>query len=180
MHPYRKVRVYPKRELFQELNNIAARHHLRHVVDASNASDKKDFRPGNRAKQELGVLSPLSEAGFTKDDIRAFSKKFKLSTWNKPALACLASRIPYGKQVSVPLLRQIGRAERLLKSTGLTQVRLRHHGDLCRIEVEKKDIPKLIAKDETIIRSLKKLGFKYITVDLEGYRTGSLNEAVRR
>lgn len=164
-----------KKELFGSLNKIAKAERIGFVIDASNLSDKNDFRPGDKAKEEEGVRSPLQEAGLSKNEIRRLSKKIGLATWDKPALACLASRIPYGSKISKPLLRRIGKAEAFLKGLGFKQVRLRHYGRLCRIEVNKGDIPRLISKRAGISKRLKCLGYDYITVDLEGYRAGSMN-----
>lgn len=169
-----------KRELFAKLKNIARKNKLNFVADASNLSDKKDFRPGNRAKKELKVRSPLQEAGYTKDDIRCISKRLGLVTWDKPALACLASRIPYGTEITLPILERIDKAESFIRRLGFKQVRLRHYNGLCRIEVPKRDIPQLINKRNSVIENLRKLGYNYITVDLEGYRTGSLNAAINK
>jgi len=167
-----------KIELFTALNKIAKDFDLNIVLDASTASDKSDFRPGNRAKSELRVRSPLLDAGLTKEDIRTLSKKLGLITWNKPSLACLASRIPYGTEISEDLLERIHKGESILKKEGFTQVRLRHYNGLCRIEVPKNEISRLIKRQEHIIDRLKDLGYNYITVDLAGYRTGSLNEVI--
>lgn len=169
-----------KKELFSRLKEIGRKNKLNFVVDASNLSDKKDFRPGSIAKRELKVRSPLQEAGFTKDDIRFFSRELGLTSWDKPALACLASRVPYGKKISPPLLNRINRAEVFLRGMGFKQVRLRDYDSLCRIEVFKKDIPALINKRGFILEKLKGLGYNYVTVDLEGYRSGSLNEVIKR
>jgi uncharacterized protein len=169
-----------KKELFSGLKDIARRKKINFVLDASNLSDKFDFRPGVKAKKELNIRSPLEEAGFTKEDIRKLSKKLRLVTWDKPALACLASRIPYGVKISSGILKRIYRGEKFLKSLGLEQVRLRHYNGLCRIEAQKKDINQVLNKRNLIIEKLKGLGYNYITVDLEGYRTGSLNEVIKR
>ena len=167
-----------KKELFSRLKYLASKYKLRFVIDATNLSDKKDFRPGSQAKKELGVRSPLEEAGLTKADIRHLSRKLGLPTWNKPSLACLASRIPYGVRITGDILKRIGRAERLIRSLGFAQVRLRHYNGLARIEVLKEEIPRLIKKKELIVDRLKKIGYNYVTVDLEGYRTGSLNARI--
>jgi len=167
-----------KKELFTRLISIARSNKLRFVLDASNISDKKDYRPGNIAKKELKIKSPLSEAGFSKEDIRKASRKLGLSTWNKPSLACLASRVPYGTKITAGLLKRIGWAEEYLAGLGFRQVRLRHHNGLCRIEVDKGDIRRLLSRRQVIVNRLKDLGYNYITVDLEGYRTGSLNEVI--
>lgn len=169
-----------KKELFGKLKCIAEVNRLNFVVDASSVSDKTDFRPGNRAKKELSIKSPLQEAGFTKDDIRANSKKLNLSTWDKPAQACLASRVPYGTELSLGVLKRIHKAEGYLKRAGFKQSRLRHYNNFCRIEVLKEDIPKLIVKSDLIVEKLKALGYNYITVDLEGYRRGSMNEVIKK
>lgn len=168
-----------KRELFRKLKNIAQKNKLNYVVDASNVSDRKDYRPGNIAKKELNIRSPLQEAGFTKKEVRKFSRVFGLSTWDKPSLACLASRIPYSIEISSNLLGRINRAENYLRKMGFKQVRLRHYNGLCRIEVDKNDILRLISKRNRVVDKLKKLGYDYVTIDLEGYRTGSLNKVIK-
>ncbi len=167
-----------KKELFTKLKIIARKNKLKFVLEASNLSDKLDYRPGNIAKAELKIKSPLLEAGFTKNDIQRLSKKLGLSSWNKPSLACLASRIPYGVSISAKLLKRIDRAEIYLASLGFKQVRLRHHQELCRIEVEKNKIARLLGMRQEIVAHLKSLGYHYVTIDLEGYRTGSLNEVI--
>ncbi|MFA5150497.1 MAG: ATP-dependent sacrificial sulfur transferase LarE [Candidatus Omnitrophota bacterium] len=169
-----------KKELFIKLKTLARKDKLKFIFDASNLSDKTDFRPGERAKKELQVRSPLQEAGFTKADIRALSKKLGLKTWNKPAQACLASRIPYGVRISQSVLERVNKAEGVLRRLSFSQVRARHYNGLCRLEVPEKEIGRLIDKRQSIVDKLKKLGYNYITVDMEGYRTGSLNEVIRR
>lgn len=168
-----------KKELFARLTKIARQEKLNFVIDATNISDKDDFRPGSRAKDELKVRSPLAEAGFSKDDIRKFSKKLGIVTWDKPSLACLASRVPYGTRISSAILKRIDRAEGFLRKLNFKQVRLRHYNGLCRIEVTRQDIPRLINEANLIIDKFKKLGYNYITVDLEGYRSGSMNLTVK-
>ena len=169
-----------KKELFSKMKALAAKNRIKIMADASNVSDSKDFRPGKIAKEELEVRSPFVEAGFTKEDIRRASKKLGLPTWDKPSLACLASRIPYGIRITCGILRRIHKAESCLKKIGFKQVRVRHYNGLCRIEVTKDEIPRLIKAQEGLVAKLKKLGYNYITVDLEGYRTGSLNEGIKR
>jgi len=169
-----------KKELFSKLIAIARQNKFNFVLDASNISDKNDYRPGDIAKKELKIKSPLLEAGFSKKDIRKLSKSLGLSSWNKPSLACLASRIPYGTKITVELLRRIDQAEAYLISLGFRQVRLRHHNGLCRIEVERKYINRLLCNRQAIVDKLKNLGYNYITLDLEGYRTGSLNEVINK
>ncbi|MBP7216979.1 MAG: ATP-dependent sacrificial sulfur transferase LarE [Candidatus Omnitrophica bacterium] len=168
-----------KKELFSQLKKIARRNKLNYVVDASNVSDKNDIRPGSIAKHELGVCSPLQEAGFTKEDIRRMSQMRGLATAHKPSLACLASRIPYGVAITPRLLKRINAAELYVKGLGFKQVRVRHYNGLCRIEVDSRDIPALIKKRAAISTRLKSLGYQYVTIDLEGYRTGSMNEGVK-
>lgn len=169
-----------KKELFSRLKKIAKLENLRFVIDASNYDDEKDFRPGNQAKKELGVRSPLQEAGLSKKEIRNLSKKLGLRTWNKPSLACLASRIAYGVRITPAILQRIDQAESIIRRLGFLQVRVRHYNGLCRIETEKKDIPRLLNNRAHIVDKLKKLGYNYITVDLEGFRSGSLNEIITK
>jgi uncharacterized protein len=169
-----------KKELFSRLTAIAGKGKFNFVLDASNISDKTDYRPGNIAKQELKIKSPLVKAGFKKEDIRKLSKLLGLPSWDKPSLACLASRIPYGTAITAALLRRIDKAEEYLTDLGFRQVRLRHYNGLCRIEVEEKDFNRLLPKRKAIVEKLKDLGYNYITLDLEGYRTGSLNEVINK
>ncbi len=169
-----------KKELFSSLKIIAKKDGLKSVFDASNLSDKKDFRPGAKAKNESGVRSPLQEAGLSKPDIRKLSRKFGLSNWDKPALACLASRIPYGTPITERILHRIDTGEAFLNKIGFKQLRLRDYNGLCRIEVPQKDLCRLILMSKRIVDKMKRLGYNYITLDLEGYRTGSLNEVVKK
>lgn len=169
-----------KKELFSKLNHLAAIEKLNFVIDATNVSDKSDFRPGEIAKAELGIRSPLVEAGFTKEAVREHSRKLGLCTWDKPNLACLASRVPYGVSIKPRVLNRINKAENLLRRFGFRQTRVRHYDSLCRIEVLKEEIPFLFDKRKPVIQSLKNLGYDYVTVDLEGYRVGSMNEIVRK
>jgi uncharacterized protein len=150
------------------------------ILEASNRDDVRDFRPGHRAVKELGARSPLIEAGLTKADIRALSLARGLPTWSKPSAACLASRIPYGETITREKLARIERGEAYLASLGFSPCRLRHHGDIARIEVSAADLGDLLAPlvRAKIVRRLKALGFKYVAFDLEGYRTGSMNEAL--
>ncbi len=165
-----------KKELFSRLKKMAARDGLNFVFDASNVSDKNDFRPGAKAVKELKIRSPLQESGFTKDEVRTASRQMGLVTWDKPSLACLASRVPYGTRITRAALMRVNKAEDYIRSLGFKQVRVRDHSSLARIEVEKKDVERLISKYAArITRHLKKAGYQYITIDLEGYRTGSLN-----
>jgi len=165
-----------KRELFSRLRKLADEYKINFVIDGTNKTDAFDSRPGAAAKRELAVRSPLEESGIDKADIRRASKRLGLTTWNKPSGACLASRIAYGVKITPALLSRIGRAEAYLKRLGFRQVRLRHYNGLCRIEVLRHEIVRLINKRDGIITRLKTLGYTHITVDLEGYRTGSMNE----
>ncbi len=171
---------YCKKELFSKLRKIARENHLNHILDGSNLDDEKDFRPGMRAAREFGVRSPLREAGLTKEDIRQLSKKLDLATWNKPALACLASRFPYGKSLTNQALSRVGKAEKLLRDMGIGQVRVRDHGHIARIEVTRREINRLLSDSfrEKLVEKIKQLGYTYVTLDLEGYRTGSMNEVL--
>lgn len=178
-NPIRRC-YFCKQELFSKLIVMAKQNKLHFVLEAGNLSDKLDYRPGNIAKRQLNIKSPLIEAGFSKEDICKLSKKLGLSSWNKPSLACLASRIPYGVKITASLLRRIDQAEEYLRSLGFRQVRLRHYNDLCRIEVDKSDLGRLLSKRAHILERIKGLGYNYITLDLEGYRTGSLNEVINR
>ena len=167
-----------KKELFSRLKDIAKAGKFKTVLDASTACDKLDFRPGSIAKKELKVRSPLQEAGFTKDDIRKLSRKLKLPNWDKPSLACLASRIPYGDKISPVALKRINEGEIFLRSLGFKQVRVRDYKRCCRLEVSNNQIRTLISKRNLVVDKFKKLGYNYVTVDLEGYRTGSMNEVI--
>jgi len=166
---------YCKHELFTKLNEYAKKVGARYVVDGSNMSDLDDYRPGMQAGKELKMRSPFVEAGFTKEDIRVLAKEQKLPNWDKPAMPCLSSRIPYHSEVTPEKLNQIAAAERYLRSLGFKQFRVRHHGQIARLEVDDFD---LILKGDIknkINNELKKLGFTYVSVDLGGFRSGSLN-----
>lgn len=167
-----------KRALFTELKAQAAVRGFSHVADGGNLDDLDDYRPGRRAIEELGVLSPLAKAGFTKQDIRDLSRELGLSTWDKPSAACLASRIPYGTAITPEVLARVDKSEALLRSLGFVQCRVRVHGPVARIEVPPEQIAQLAAPRiaNLIDRELRALGFSYVAVDLSGYRTGSLNE----
>ena len=167
-----------KKNRFGLLLELAKKDGFDYVVDGENADDQKDYRPGIRASRELGVRSPLSEAGLSKEEIRQISKRLNLLTWNKPSLACLASRIPYHKKITPEKLKQIDSGEEFLRELELSsQVRVRHEGKTARIELEAKDISKLAeAKVRSrVVNYFKSLGFKFVALDLEGYRTGSMN-----
>ena len=169
-----------KKDLFQTLLAIARQESIAFVIDASTMDDLSDFRPGRTAAQEEGIRSPLIEAKLTKKEIRTLSQKMGLPTWNKPSMACLASRFPYGEFISLEKINRVARAENFLRGFGFSQVRVRSHDKLARIEVEAEHIQKLTNPEfrEKIIKELKHLGFIYLTIDLEGYRTGSQNEVL--
>lgn len=167
-----------KQELFARLGQIAAQEKANYILDGTNHDDLGDFRPGRRAAQELGIRSPLLEAGLTKDDIRFFSRQLGLTTWDKPACACLSSRFPYGTRITKDKLSQVERGEDYLRSLGFRQFRLRHHGDVVRIEIGSEEFPRLLAQAPEVARELKAVGFTYVALDLEGYRTGSMNETL--
>ncbi len=169
---------YCKYELFSKIKNIADEKGFNTVIDGSNVDDLGDFRPGRKAAEKLNVKSPLVETGFTKDDIRHYSKIHNLPTWNKPAFACLASRFPYGSEINKEKLHQIDMGEQFLLDCGFKQFRARHEGDTVRIELLPEDIDKATSGDvrEKIVTKFKNLGFKFVSLDLEGYRTGSMNE----
>ncbi|MBC7189612.1 ATP-dependent sacrificial sulfur transferase LarE [Candidatus Aerophobetes bacterium] len=169
-----------KKELFSLLLDIARKNKINYVIDGSNADDTRDFRPGKIAAKELGVRSPLEEVSLTKNEIRLLSKKMHLPTWNKPSLACLSSRFPYGTRITEEELEKVAKAESFLRKEGFIQVRVRHHDRMARIEVFPDEIKKIIDDKlrEKIVKKFKELGYTYITVDLEGYRQGSMNETL--
>lgn len=171
---------YCKRELFSKLGRIAREQGLAAVVDGSNVDDTSDYRPGKQAADELGIRSPLMEAGLTKADIRELSRALGLPTWDKPALACLSSRFPYGTAISSEKLRQVGAAEQFLRLKGFRQVRVRHHDHTARIEIGRGEFSRFFdeALIAEVVAELKRIGYKYVTLDLEGYRTGSMNEVL--
>lgn len=167
-----------KDELFRKLERIAAVQGLAWVADGFNVDDRGDYRPGQQAARSHGVRSPLSEAGLTKADIRRLSQARGLPTWDKPAMACLSSRIPYGTPVTVEALERISQAERALRSFGLRQVRVRHHNEVARIETDGDGMRLLMEENvrAEVVQRLKACGYRYITMDLAGYRSGSLND----
>ncbi len=169
-----------KKHLFELVATVAAERGFACVLDGNNADDTGDYRPGRRAAQELGVKSPLMEAGLSKAEIRALSARAGLPTATKPAMACLASRIPYGTPVTAEVLAQVERAEEALQMNGFVQCRVRHHGEVARIEVPVADLPRLLDSGVrgAVVRAVKSAGYRYVTVDLQGYRTGSLNEGL--
>ena len=164
-----------KEELFDTLEPIQRDLGLAHLAYGATADDADDHRPGHGSAVRRGVRFPLLEAGMGKAEIRAAARTLGLPNWNKPSFACLSSRIPHGTEVTVAALRQIEAAEAALKTLGFNQVRVRHHGDVARIEVEPADIPRLVEQRDLAAHLLRKAGYKFVSVDLEGYTTGSLN-----
>jgi uncharacterized protein len=171
---------YCKRELFGELKSLAQKEAIAFIVEGSTLDDEKDHRPGRRAVQELGIRSPLKEAMFTKGEVRELSNALGLNTWDKPSFACLASRFPYGQEITLEELKMIDEAEAFLLGLGFKQVRVRHHGDLARIEIYREEIERLLDRSlrEKVVSHLKKIGYHYVTVDLQGFRSGSMNEVL--
>ncbi len=169
---------YCKQELFGRLAAVARARGFAAVVDGNNADDRGDYRPGREAAREAGVRSPLDEAGLTKAEIRELSRRLGLPTWNLPASACLASRIPYGSEVTLEKLRTIERAEDALHALGFAQCRVRHHGEVARLELPAGEMARALEDGvrQAIVERLKEAGYRYVSLDLQGYRTGSLNE----
>jgi len=172
---------YCKDELYAHLTAHARSRGIAHVVDGNNADDRGDYRPGRQAAREHGVLSPLDEADLTKDDIRELSRRAGMSTWDEPASACLSSRIPYGSEVTDEKLRQIERAEDAVRALGFRVFRVRHHDSTARLEVARSEMARALEPgiNEQLVAALKALGYQYVSLDLQGYRLGSLNEALR-
>ncbi len=169
---------YCKRELFIKLKEFALERGFKHVVDGSNLDDVNDYRPGMQALAELDIRSPLREAGLTKAEIRELSKELGLPTWDKPSFACLSSRFPYGNEITREKLKAVGEAEIFLRGLGFRQLRVRHHDEIARIEVAEEDMELLLHNRKEIVGKFKELGYTYITLDLQGYRTGSMNEVL--
>jgi pyridinium-3,5-biscarboxylic acid mononucleotide sulfurtransferase len=170
---------YCKHELYTHLSRIAAERGAV-IVDGNNADDRGDYRPGRQAAREFGVRSPLDEVNLTKDEIRALSKRAGLPTWDEPASACLSSRIPYHHDVTDEKLRTIERAEDALRRLGFRVFRVRHHDELARLEISRAEMARALEEDmaAAIVRELKAVGYRYVSLDLQGYRTGSLNEGL--
>ena len=169
-----------KDELYTHLTRLASDEGYASVANGANVDDLGDFRPGLKAARQYAVLSPLVDAALTKDEIRALSRERGLATWDKPAQACLSSRIPYGTPVTIESLSRIGQAEEFLREQGIRQVRVRHHDNIARIELEPADFA-AVAEDNTrraIVQRFRELGYAYVTLDLEGFRSGSLNEVL--
>lgn len=171
---------YCKKELFTKIKDVAKKNGVEYVFDGSNLDDTGDYRPGMQAARELDVISPLKEAGLTKADIRELSKELGLPTWDKPSFACLSSRFPYGKKITIPKLKMVEEAEQYLLDMGIKQVRVRHHGEIARIEVSPAERVKFFDLEvmDKIGEKFKSIGFTYITLDILGYRTGSMNEVL--
>ncbi len=169
---------YCKKELFGKLWNIARERGFQFVLDGANHDDLADHRPGMKAGLELKVRSPLQEAELTKVDIRELSRFYNLPTAEKPSMACLSSRVPYGTRITPEILAQIRKAERSLKELNFKQLRVRYHGKIARIEVPKEDMPRLLEVAETVLLKLKRIGFLYVTLDLGGFRSGSMNDVL--
>jgi uncharacterized protein len=164
--------------IYADIIDYAKRHGFKYIVDGSNADDQNDHRPGRKAAREHGINSPLQDVGLTKSEIRRLARDLGLPNWNKPAAACLSSRIPYGTFISMEILSQVERAEAVLKSMGFNQLRVRHHGQIARIEVPFNEFQKIIEGKSFIITKFKEIGYYYITLDLAGFRSGSMNEVI--
>lgn len=169
-----------KKIIFSEMIHRCREQGFHYLAHGANADDMSDYRPGMRAAEEMQVLAPLKEAGFTKEDIRSLAREMALPNWNKPAAACLASRIPYGMEITKQRLEMVEAAENVLLALGFTGFRVRHHGDTARIEVRPVDFPRLIKPEPRvrIIQELRNAGFTYVTLDLEGYAPGRMNRSI--
>src|SRR6266849_2266634 len=167
-----------KTELFSQLEPLAKEHNLRYIAYGINKDDEGDFRPGQRAAREFHVRGPLKEAGMGKREIRAIARQLGVPVWNKPAMACFSSRIAYGTKVDAASLQMVYRAEKLLHELGFHQLRVRHHDKIARIEVERSEMPRLLEEETSrvVTDGLRKIGYTYVTLDLLGYRSGSMNE----
>jgi uncharacterized protein len=161
---------------YRMLREYASVNDWSQLLDGGNADDLDDFRPGQQAAREWNVRSPLQEAALTKEEIRSWAHDLGLPNWDKPSSACLASRIPYGTEITMEMLSQVGKAEDLLRNLGFREFRVRHHGDIARIEVPPADFNRLLEQRLQIVEAIKKIGFSYITLDISGFRSGSLNE----
>ncbi len=169
-----------KSTLFKALQAVAVEEGLELVLEGSNDDDRQDYRPGMKAATLLGVVAPLQEVGLTKEEIRSLARARGLPVWDKPSLACLASRIPYGSPITRERLSRIDQAEELIRAHGFRQVRVRDHGEIARIEVDAAGIARLMEEGlrAQVVQQLKELGFSYVALDLQGYRTGAMNEAL--
>jgi uncharacterized protein len=169
-----------KQETYSKLSSYAKANGYKAIADGTNADDSNDFRPGRKAASEYGVRSPLQEAGFTKEEIRELSRELGLPNWDKPAAACLSSRIPYGTVITTQALSMVERSETFLRNLGLKQLRVRHHGTVARVETEPADFPILMDHREEIIAGLKEIGYTYISLDLSGFHSGSMNDVFQK
>lgn len=169
-----------KHELYTKLQSMAVKLGVRYVVDGNNLDDTGDYRPGRQAGRELEIRSPLVEAHLNKAEIRRLSERQGLPTWNQPASACLSSRIPYGSSVTVEKLRMIDQGEEIMRALGFSQTRVRHHGDIARIEIAREEMPKALNLElfDRLSREFKRIGFRFVALDLDGYRMGALNEVL--
>lgn len=169
-----------KKKLFEDLLDVAAGMGIRWVAHGANLDDLEDLRPGMAAAREMKILAPLIEAEMTKEDIRLFSKEMQLATWNKPSMACLASRIPYGTRITRRALQMVDEAENALLRRGFVTCRVRHHGEVARIEIDPADLGKILDEKirKPIVSELQKIGFLHVSVDLEGYVQGSMNRSI--
>ncbi len=167
-----------KKSIFKKMKDIALENGMEVLLDGSNEDDTKDYRPGMKALEELEIVSPLKDAGLTKQDIRELSKKMGLPTWNKPSYACLATRIPFGAEITIEKLSMIEKAEEVLHENGFLRSRVRLHGNLARIEVSPEQFDEIMKPDirGVIVKELRKIGFNYVSLDMQGYRMGSMNE----
>ena len=173
---------YCKKAIFQRIRSLAEENGISHIAEGSNEDDKGDYRPGFQAVKELGITSPLRDAGLTKEEIRTLSKQLGLPTWKKPSFACLASRIPYGERITKEKLFMVEQAEETLRSMGFGQLRVRLHGNVARIELLPEEMERLMEKEmrEAVVEKFKAIGFSYVTCDLLGYRMGSMNEILKK
>ncbi len=169
-----------KNTLYSDLAKLAEEKGYACVVDGANKDDEGDYRPGRKAARELGVVSPLSVAGVTKAEVRELAKVLGLPSWDKPALACLSSRFPYGQEITPEKLAQVARAEEYLRREGFEQVRVRHHGEIARLEVGSREMERAFERREEISAELLDAGFLYVALDLVGYKSGSLNAALKK
>jgi len=169
-----------KKELFSKIKQIAIDEGYKFVAEGSNKDDLGDYRPGLQAISELSIVSPLKDAGLTKNDIRTLSKELGLKTWDKPSFACLSSRFPYGEKITAEKLQMVDKAEQFLIDLGFRQIRVRHHGNVARIEVEEENIEKFLDKQirDAVYTKFREIGYVHVALDLKGYRTGSMNEGV--
>lgn len=169
-----------KSDVYDRLFAYARQHGFQYIIDGTNADDAGDHRPGRKAARQFGVRSPLQELGFSKVDIRELARRYGLANWDKPSAACLSSRIPYGTTITLPILSQVEQAEEILHDLGLRQVRVRHHNLIARIEIEPDDFNRLLEQSQQVVTRFKELGYAYVTLDLAGFRTGSMNEVISK